>query len=350
MKSLGWGPSQSTAFAELAEPNLVPGRVIVSHGDILRVRTEGGELRAELSGQLRHRAEHPADLPVVGDWVALRVEGEAALVQCVLPRSSRFSRKSADSRSEEQVIAANVDDAFVVCGLDRDFNVRRLERYVVLVWESGARPLIVLSKRDICAAVAERSREAENVAPGVPVVAISSKTGEGLDDLARFIEAGRTIALLGSSGAGKSTLLNHLAGRELQRTREVRTSDGRGRHTTATRELFVLDGGALIIDTPGMRELQLWAGEDALRGTFEDIEELVTKCGFRDCSHDQEPRCAVTGAVESGTLPRDRYEAYLKLKKELHQTEVRREESAQQVEKRKWRTIHKAARHHKPRQ
>jgi len=300
----------------------------VSHGDILRVRTQAGELRAELSGQLRHSAGHTADLPVVGDWVALRVEGEAARVRCVLPRSSRFSRKSAGKGSEEQVIAANVDDAFVVCGLDRDFNVRRLERYVLLVRESGARPVIVLSKRDICDAVDERTREAERVAPGVPVVAISSKTGEGLEGLVRFIEPARTIALLGSSGAGKSTLLNHLAGRELQRTREVRTSDGRGRHTTTARELFVLDNGALLIDTPGMRELQLWAG---------------------DCGHEQEPRCAVIGAVESGALSKDRHESYLKLKKELDWTEARRDASAQQVEKRKWRTIHKQARRHKPR-
>ena len=174
-------------------------------------------------------------------------------------------------------------------GLDRDFNLRRLERYVMLVWESGARPVIVLSKRDICAEVDERVHEAERVAHGVPVVAISSKTGEGLEGLAGFIEPARTIALLGSSGAGKSTLLNHLAGRELQRTREVRTSDGRGRHTTSARELFVLDSGALLIDTPGMRELQLWAGSDALRGTFEDIEALAADCAFRDCGHEQEP-------------------------------------------------------------
>ncbi len=349
MKALGWGPAQSAALAELAEPDLVPGRVIVSHGDILRVRTQAGELRAELSGQLRHSAGHAADLPVVGDWVALRVQGEAARVWCVLPRSSRFSRKSAGKGSEEQVIAANVDDAFVVCGLDRDFNVRRLERYVLLVWESGARPVIVLSKRDICDAVDERTREAERVAPGVPVVAISSKTGEGLEGLARFIQPARTIALLGSSGAGKSTLLNQLAGRKLQRTREVRTSDGRGRHTTTARELFVLDNGALLIDTPGMRELQLWAGSGALRGTFEDIEALAADCAFRDCGHGQEPRCAVIGAVESGALSKDRHESYLKLKKELDWTEGRRDASAQQVEKRKWRTIHKQARRHKPR-
>ncbi len=323
--------------------------MIVCHGDIMRVRTQTGELRAELSGQLRHTAGEAAALPVVGDWVALRVEGEAALVQSVLPRFSQFSRKSAGARSREQVVAANVDDVFVVCGLDRDFNVRRIERYVMLVWESGARPVVVLSKRDICGEVAERTREAERVAPDVPVVAISSKTGEGLPDLARFIEPARTIALLGSSGAGKSTLLNHLAGRELQRTREVRTSDGRGRHTTTTRELFVLESGALLIDTPGMRELQLWAGEAALLGTFEDVEALAPECGFRDCGHEQEPRCAVTAAVESGALAKDRYESYLKLKRELHWMDVRRDASAGQAEKRKWRSIHKAARRHKPR-
>ena len=348
MKALGWGPSQSAALAELGEPDLVPGRVIVSHGDILRVRTQAGELRAELSGQLRHSARRAADLPVVGDWVALRIEAEAARVQSVLPRTSRFSRRSAGKGSEEQVVAANVDDVFVVCGLDRDFNVRRIERYVMLVWESGARPVIVLSKRDICTEVNQRTDEAVRVAPGVPVVAISSTTGEGLEGLARFIEPARTIALLGSSGAGKSTLLNQLAGRKLQRTREVRTSDGRGRHTTTARELFVLDNGALLIDTPGMRELQLWAGGDALRGTFEDIEARAADCAFRDCGHEREPRCAVIGAVESGALSKDRHESYLKLKKELASMEVRRDEGAQRVEKRKWRTIHKQARRHKP--
>jgi ribosome biogenesis GTPase len=313
------------------------------------VVTEAGELLAETRGRLR-RGEDAAGLPVTGDWVVVRpLDGERGVVLAVLPRRTAFSRKAAGGETAEQVVGANVDTVFLVMGLDADYNPRRLERYLVLSWESGARPVVVLNKTDLCADLASRTREAEEVAAGVEVRAVCALSGEGLDSLQPELQPGRTVALLGSSGAGKSTLANRLLGREVQPTREVRARDGRGRHTTTARELLALDSGALLLDTPGLRELQLWATEDALGAAFEDVAALASRCRFRDCSHETEPGCAVREAAEAGTLPPDRLASHAKLQREIRHLAVRRDQRARQAEKARWKAIHKQLRNFKPR-
>lgn len=293
-------------------------RVVVQQRALWRVAGEFGECWAHSSGKLRSEAEAGGDWPAVGDWVALELlnRGSDAIIHRVLPRRSRFARKSAGKEITEQIIAANVDTALIVSALDGDFNLRRIERYMVQCWESGARAAIVLNKADACTDCAERVIEAENVAAGVPVYAVSAKTGEGIDTLEAGFLRGQTIVLLGSSGTGKSTLVNRLLGRERQPTGEVRASDSRGRHTTTSRELFLLPGGAMVIDTPGLRELQLWDAADGLAQAFADVEELAARCKFRDCHHEKEPGCAVQSAIASGILDAERLESLHKLERE----------------------------------
>lgn len=353
LAALGWGPHFAEHFAPLAAQGLSPARVAVRHNQLYRLYGERGELLAEVSGKVRHEATGQQDFPVVGDWVAmsLRPSESRATIHAILPRLSRFSRKAAGVETEEQVLAANVDTVFLVAGLDGDFNPRRLERYLAMAWDSGAAPVILLTKSDLCADVPARLAEIEAIAGGVPLYAVSSLRGEGLDAVRGHLSPGRTAALLGSSGVGKSTLVNALLGEERLRTREVRLSDSRGRHTTTSRELIALPGGGLVIDTPGMRELSLWAERPETQpGSFEEIAVLAAACAFRDCRHEAEPRCAVRAAVEDGTLAAERLESFHKLQRELlHQT-VKQDQRAQIEQKRKWRVIHKAARDHKPRE
>ncbi len=323
------------------------GRIAASIRDEYRVLTPEGELHAEPCGALLYGASSRAELPAVGDWVAIRVVGDGeAIVHQVLPRRTKFSRRAAGGREEEQVIAANIDTALIVCGLDGDFNVRRIERYLTLVNESGADPVIVLSKSDMCAKVNDRIREAESVARAAPVVATSSFSEHGVTALEPYLEGGKTLVLLGSSGAGKSTLLNRLLGEERQRTAAVRESDSRGRHTTTNRELIPLAGGAVLIDTPGMRELQLWANEDSLNETFDDIAELAAQCRFRDCAHSGEDGCAVLRALQTGELDESRMASYRKLKREIRHHEMLADKPAAIAEKQKWKAIHRAMRKH----
>jgi ribosome biogenesis GTPase len=316
-----------------------------------RVVTASEEVAASVSGRLRHAAESRADYPAVGDWVAAsRPAGSDRLViHAVLPRRSRFSRKVAGSETEMQVAAANIDTVFLVAGLDRDYNPRRIERYLVTAWEGGATPVIVLNKADLCDKVESRIEEINEIAWGVPVHAVSGRTGQGLDALQQYLGRGRTVALLGSSGVGKSTITNFLLGFERQRTRDVREQDNRGRHTTSNRELVVLPSGGLLIDTPGMRELQLWSAGDALRDVFDDVRKASAGCHFRDCGHDTEPRCAVKAAVEAGEIPRQRLDNYIRLHRELRHLAARQDERAQLDQKRRERIISRAARQHKPR-
>jgi ribosome biogenesis GTPase / thiamine phosphate phosphatase len=319
LEAYGWSPALARAFEPYAVAGLTPGRVTLEHQHIYRVFTDQGEALAEVAGRLRHQAAGRQDFPAVGDWVAVapRPHGGRATVHAVLPRRSRFARKVAGGRSEEQVVAANVDTVFLVTGLDGDFNLRRLERYLVLARESGAMPVAVLNKADACEDLAARVAEVEAIALGLPVLAISAKTGQGFELLRTYVRPAETVACLGSSGVGKSTIINTLAGQPLMRTREVRARDSRGRHTSSARELILLPDGGLVIDTPGMRELQLWEVTGGLTETFEDIDQMGASCRFRDCRHRGEPGCAVQTAVDEGRLPGGRLESYRKLQDEL---------------------------------
>ena len=312
LEALGWDQFFADAFAPYEPQALIPGRVAVQERGAVVLFTAAGTLTA--SGHA-----------VTGDWVAAeKLPGEErAVVRAVLPRRTRFARKE-PWLTEEQVVAANIDTVFLITDCGRDFKPRRLERYLTATWDSGADPVIVLTKADLADDVSETLAEAEAIAFGVPVYAVSSVTGEGLDGLRPHLAPGRTVALLGSSGVGKSTLANRLLGEELLATREIR-SDGRGRHTTTHRELVRLPGGALLLDTPGMRELQLWADESALDGTFADVADLARECRFTDCAHGGEPGCAVRAALAAGSLPQIRWESYRKLQRELRALAVKQD-------------------------
>ena len=321
LEALGWNQFFAEAFAPYEPEGLVPGRVAVQERGGVVLFTTAGTLRAEVANRLAREGGQV----VAGDWVAAeQLLGEdRAIVRAVLPRRSRFARKE-PWLTEEQVVAANVDTVFLVTDCGRDFKPRRLERYLTAAWDSGAAPVIVLTKSDLAADVSETVAEAEAIAFAVPVHAVSSVTGEGLGELDPYLLPGRTIALLGSSGVGKSTLVNRLLGQDLLATAELRR-DGRGRHTTTHRELVHLPGGALLLDTPGMRELQLWADESALDETFADVVELARECRFSDCAHGQEPGCAVRAALGNGSLPQIRWESYSKLQRELRALAVKQD-------------------------
>jgi ribosome biogenesis GTPase / thiamine phosphate phosphatase len=315
--ALGWTPSWAEAFAALGDGELRPGRVVLEHGRFYRIATAGGEVRAVATGRLQHRAETAAELPTVGDWVALHKDGELASIRHVLPRRSKFSRRSAGVRPVEQVVAANIDTVFLMMGLELDFNLRRLERYLAVAAASGARSVVVLNKADLCADLPACLAEVAGIAAGVPVLSPNLRDEEGHRPVESFLAPAETVALLGSSGVGKSTLLNRLAGGALQRTAALRERDGKGKHTTTSSQLFSLPGGALAIDTPGLRELQLWEPESSLAGAFADLEALASSCKYSDCTHTTEPACAVRAALEEGRLAPDRYASFTKLRGEL---------------------------------
>ena len=349
--TLGWDSTFAQAFATHEAEGLAPARVCAEHRGVWRVLAAPGELPASLGGRLRHESTSRADLPVVGDWVAMRAgEDGAAAIDAVLPRRSAFSRKIAGVVTEAQVVAANIDVVFLVTGLDGDYNVRRVERAVALAWGSGARPVVVLNKADLCENVAAHLAEVSSAAPGVSVHATSTVREGGVAVFARYLAPGRTAALLGSSGVGKSTIINRLLGHEALRTQEVRDGDDRGRHTTTHRQLLVLPGGGMIIDTPGMREMQLWGEGDGVGQVFTDIEELALSCRYRDCVHEAEPGCAVRAAVAAGALAAERLASFHKLLRELRHLEAKVSGRAALEEKRRWKSIHKLAKQHKPRE
>jgi ribosome biogenesis GTPase / thiamine phosphate phosphatase len=343
LEDYGWSDFFAAPFAAYAAEGFEAGRVLLQHNRALVLYTAAGETPAETTGRLRFHARGAEDLPAVGDWVVIRrAEGEEkAKVHEILPRRSKFSRRAAGSETAEQIVAANVDTVFLVTGLDNDFNPRRVERYLIMAWESGAEPVVVLNKADLIEEAEERRAEIERVAPGVPVLLLSAKRGEGVGQLLPYVGRGRTVALMGSSGVGKSTILNRLLGSEVQRTAEVRISDARGKHTTTHRELFVLSGGGLVLDTPGMRELQLLVSEKGLRETFEEIEEASAGCRFTDCRHEGEPGCAVRAALDAGRIDAARFASYRKMQAEMRHAATLIDQRKAQEEKSRTKRIHR---------
>jgi len=341
LKKFGWNEFFEEGFIQYKGQGYKVGRIALEHKKMYRILTEYGELLGEVSGKFRFQAAERGDYPAVGDWVVIsaRPEEQKATIHAVLPRKSKFSRKVAGQTTEEQIVASNVDTIFLVNALNADFNVRRIERYILSAWESGANPVIVLSKADLCEDIEEKIAEVETVAFGIPILPISAEKNIGLDQLAPYVYEGQTVALLGSSGVGKSTLTNTLIGHQKQQVKEIREGDDRGRHTTTHRELIVLDQGGILIDTPGMRELQLWEADEGLSQSFSDIESLAEQCKFRDCRHKKEPGCAVQQAISDGTLDMDRYNSYVKLQKELAYIERKENQRAALAEKAKWKQV-----------
>ncbi len=343
---LGWDEFFEGEFGKngMHENGARPARVVEELKDAFRVYAEAGEFLAEVAGRLRHAAQGREQLPAVGDWVVIapREHEGRARIQEVLPRRSKVSRKVAGRVASEQVIAANLDTIFMVSSLNRELNPRRIERYLAMVRESGASPVVLLTKADLCVDAAHLAAEVESVAIGVPVHVLSAVTGEGLDALGKYLCTGRTVALVGSSGVGKSTLINRLLGREALLTKPVREADDRGRHATTTRRLVMLPNGGMLIDTPGMRELQLWEAESGLERAFEDIATFGAECRFRNCGHRAEPGCAVRQAIESGELDAERLESFRKLERELEFLSRKLDAGLQSAEEKKWRKIHQA--------
>jgi len=320
LETLGWDASWQAAFEPHRTAGLVPGRVAVPHRGAYDVLTAGGEVRARVSGRLRHEAA-PADLPVVGDWVVLEPRSKGArIIHAVLPRRTKFSRLNV---TREQVVAANVDVVFIVASLSETLDPRVLERYLTLAWESGARPVLLLTKADLERDPEAMAAEVAGVGGEVPVHAVSARSGLGLDAVRSYLSPGVTGALLGPSGVGKSTLVNTLAGDDdLLATATVR-ADGSGRHTTTRRQLVLLSGGGLVVDNPGMREVHLWLAEDGLGEAFEDVAELAAQCRFSDCRHETEPGCAIQAALAEGHLAPERWRSYRELHRELTELEER---------------------------
>lgn len=336
LMKIGWNKIFESSFDKYKDKGYVPGRIFAEYKNLYKIICESGEMLAEISGKLHFAAEQQEDFPAVGDWAAITVRpGEnRATIHHILPRTSKFSRKVAGTNIKEQIVASNIDTVFIVSSLNNDFNARRIERYLLLAWESGASPVIILSKSDLCDNIEEKLAEVEAVAIGVPIHSVSVFQETGLQELRKYFREGHTAALLGSSGVGKSSIINYFLGGTVQKVQELRNDGQKGKHTSTHREMFILPEGGLIIDTPGMREIQLWDAEDGLQETFLDIEALSSKCFFKDCKHMNEPKCAIRAAIENNLLSKERFESYIKLQKELLFLEKKQSTANRQAQRR----------------
>jgi ribosome biogenesis GTPase / thiamine phosphate phosphatase len=345
LRELGWDAGWQARFDEVeTAAGWVPARVSEESQGLYRVLAESGEYLAGIAGRLRRGSGGRSDLPAVGDWVAVAPrpdEGRATIVR-LLPRRTALARKMAGRGMDAQILAANLDIVFVVTSLNRELNLRRIERYLALAWESGAEPVVLLTKADLCGEPAAVRAEVESRAPGVMVCVVSAVAGFGCEAVEEHLRSGRSGAFIGSSGVGKTTLLNVLLGSERLAVGAIRGADDRGRHTTTARQLLVLPGGGVVIDTPGMREIQLWESESGLARTFDDLAALAERCRFRDCRHLGEPGCAVAAAVASGALPQERLENHRKMAAELRFLAARADPQAQREEKQRVKTLCKA--------
>ena len=343
LEELGWNSFFSQHFESLHMPGIVPARVVSERRDSYQVHGQHGELSAEISGKMRYESTTADRYPAVGDWVVIKPQmNEAkAVIHGILPRRSKFSRKEAGTVANEQIVAANLDVVFIVSGLDggRNLSMGRIERYLSLTWSGGAQPVIILNKVDLCPDVGACVEDVESVALGVPIYPVSATERIGLDALRKHLARGQTAAFLGSSGVGKSALINALLGTERQEVAGVRQGDAKGRHTTTRRDLILLPGGGAVIDTPGMREIQMWTDEDHPQQAFQDVETLAEGCRFRDCQHHTEPGCAVKAAIRGGDLDASRLQAFRKLQKELDHLARRQDHKARLEEKAKWKRI-----------
>lgn len=354
LSSLGWDDFFASAFQPFASENFLPARVALEHKHACVLLAPHGEITATCTGRLLHTALARAALPAVGDWVAVRLRAESLAttatpligdIHAVLPRRTSFTRRASGSADAEQVLATNVDTVFLVTGLDRDFNLRRIERYLAVARASGSQPVIVLNKSDLHSDPLAAAAEVRRIARTAPVVTLSAASGDGVDALGPWLAPGATVALLGSSGAGKSTLINRLLGTERQDTGALSRGVDKGRHTTTRRELLALPGGALVIDTPGLRELQLWdVDESAVAETFPEITALAAGCRFQDCTHQREPGCAVRAALEDGTLDPARWASYEKLQREQAYAARRVDPVLARAERDRWKKIYQGQR------
>ncbi len=341
LESIGYNRQLAEALEELELQDAQSGRVVRQSAYSYRIQCENGEMAAEPTGKVK-----AADLPAVGDWVAVRppATGEMGTILAILPRKSAFSRKSAGKTVNEQVVAANIDEVLIVTDLDQDFNLRRIERYITLVYNSGAGPVVVLNKTDLAADVETFITRTQAVSPGIPVYAVSAEENHGIEQLEVHLGYGKTVAFLGSSGVGKSTIINRLLGEDRMEVGEVRKADGKGRHTTTHRELVKLPGGGAVIDNPGMREIQVWGDEGGLADAFPEIDDLAAACRFRDCRHDSEGGCAVREVLDSGRLDTARFDSYMKLRAEFENLERRRSQHGRMEEKREGKRFAKRVR------
>ncbi len=344
LTTLGWNAERDQQFAPYLAKGLIPARVAVEDKHFFRVWTADAELSAQVTGKGIHEARQDnSKLPKVGDWIAVKLvpNEEKAVIQGILPRRTLLSRKLTGRDTTEQILATNIDTVFMVTAADASFNAARLERMLVMAHESGARPVVILNKIDICDDLDAKLADATRVAGEALVLAVCALTGRGVKKLGDLIKPGDTVVFIGTSGVGKSSLINRLYGEDIQATMEVRANDAKGRHTTSWREMIFLPQGGVVIDTPGMREFHIWIAGEGAKQAFPEIEELSLRCHFRDCTHTKEKRCGVLEALAAGTLPRGRYESFVKLQLEIRYLREAEKTSAWQDRKKSDRVAHR---------